>query len=136
MPLTVGINHVTTTTTDLDRLAKFYAEAFGAEKVFERAETDDQPRMAIIYLGGSRYVKVVEDVAAHLARPARRTSVEQFGLAVDSLSDLRQLRERMITAGADVGEIERIPTQWVLHFTDPDGTPLQVCAHARPGDGA
>ena len=78
MPLTVGINHVTTTTTDLDRLAKFYAEAFGAEKVFERAETDDHPRMAIIYLGGSRYVKVVEDVAARSARPAARTSVEQF----------------------------------------------------------
>ena len=42
----------------------------------------------------------------------------------------------MITAGVDVGEIERIPTQWVLHFTDPDGTLLQVCAHAQPGDGA
>jgi hypothetical protein len=24
----------------------------------------------------------------------------------------------------------------VLAFTDPDGTPLQVCAHARPDDAA
>jgi predicted enzyme related to lactoylglutathione lyase len=136
MPLTVGINHVTTTTTDLDRLVRFYAEAFGAEKVFERAESDGYPRMAIIYVGGSRYVKVVEDDAAGAARSGARAATEQFALAVDSYSDLRQLRERMMTAGVDVGEIERIPTQWVLPFTDPDGTPLQVCAHAQPGDGA
>lgn len=59
---------------------------------------------------------------------------ERFGLAVSSHSALRELRERMMGAGAEVGEIERLPTQWVLHFTDPDGTPLQVCAHARSGD--
>jgi hypothetical protein len=61
---------------------------------------------------------------------------ERFGLAVGSLSALRDLRERMVGAGAEIGEVERLPTQWVLAFTDPDGTPLQVCAHARPGDAA
>jgi hypothetical protein len=61
---------------------------------------------------------------------------ERFGLAVDSYSALRELRERMVDAGADADEIERLPTQWVLRFTDPDGTPLQVCAHAQPGDDA
>jgi catechol 2,3-dioxygenase-like lactoylglutathione lyase family enzyme len=140
MPVTVGINHVTTTTTDLDRMVRFYSEMFGAEKVFEGAAADGYPRMAIVELGADRYVKVVE-VQAHRAGSAVRASnthavTERFGLAVGSLSALRDLRERMVGAGAEIGEVERLPTQWVLAFTDPDGTPLQVCAHARPGDAA
>jgi catechol 2,3-dioxygenase-like lactoylglutathione lyase family enzyme len=135
VPLTVGINHVTTSTADLDRLVRFYFETFGAEKVFERAPTDDHARMAIVDLGGSRYLKLVEDKTASRP-PTAVAATEQFGLAVISHSALRDLRERMLGAGAEVGEIERLPTQWVLHFTDPDGTPLQVCAHAVPGDVA
>jgi hypothetical protein len=78
-------------------------------------------------------VKLVEDPAV----PAPNAGVtERFGLAVDSIATLRELRERMLGAGAVLGEIERFPTQWVLAFTDPDGTPLQVCAHARPDDAA
>jgi len=137
--LTVGINHVTTTTADLDRLVRFYFEMFGAEKVFEGPATDDYARMAIVDLGGSRYLKVVEDIAsstgAATRTPTAHAATEQFGLAVGSHSALQELRERMKGAGATVGEIERLPTQWVLRFTDPDGTPLQVCAHAGPGDG-
>ncbi len=140
MPLTVGINHVTASTAHLDRLVRFYFEMFGAEKVFEGAETDNYARMAIVDLGGSRYLKVVEDLAGSTGSatrtPTAHAATERFGLAVGSHSALRDLRERMTGAGAEVGEIERLPTQWVLHFTDPDGTPLQVCAHARPGDVA
>lgn len=137
--MTIGINHVTTTTVDLDRLVRFYAEMFGTEKVFEGAETDDHARMAIVDLGGTRYLKVIEDFAGHTGSATRMpttppAATERFGLAVGSHSALRDLRDRMMSAGADVGKIERLPTQWVLHFTDPDGTPLQVCAHARPGD--
>ncbi|RBM14865.1 VOC family protein [Prauserella sp. PE36] len=134
MPVTSGINHVTTFTTDLDRMARFYSDMFGAEIVFERQATDGHPRTAIVELGGTRYVKFVEDPAYRA--PHTTTAIERFGLAVGSLAILRELRERMAAAGAAIGEIERLPTQWVLPFTDPDGTPLQVSAHARPGDPA
>jgi len=140
VPLTIGINHVTTSTADLDRLVRFYSEMFGAEKAFGGAETDEYARMAIVELGGTRYLKIVEDVAGSTGSatrtPTPHAATERFGLAVGSHSALRDLRERMMGAGAEVGEIERLPTQWVLHFTDPDGTPLQVCAHAQPGDVA
>jgi len=133
--LTVGINHVTTVTADLDRLVRFYVEAFGAEKTFERAETDHHAQMAIVDLGGSGHLKVVEDPTGSTTRtPAAHGASEPFGLAVVTYSALRDLRERMMAAGAEAGEIQRLPTQWVLQLTDPDGTPLQVCAHSRPGD--
>lgn len=74
-------------------------------------------------------MKVVEDGGAQVP-----PTTERFGIAVASVADLRTLRDRMIGAGADVGEITRLPTQWVLGVRDPDGALLQVCAHAAAGD--
>ena len=42
MPITVGFNHVATLTTDLDRLAEFYAKAFDATITFQMEAADDQ----------------------------------------------------------------------------------------------
>jgi catechol 2,3-dioxygenase-like lactoylglutathione lyase family enzyme len=134
MPLTIGINHVTAVTADLDRLVRFYSDMFDAEKVFEGQAANGHPRMAIVELGGTRYVKIVESASVAGAHDSvTRSATERFGLAVGSHDELRDLRDRMIKAGAQVGEIERLPTQWIMRVIDPDGTLLQVCAHARPG---
>ena len=135
MPLTIGINHVTAVTADLDRLVRFYSDMFDAEKVFEGQAANGHPRMAIVELGGTRYVKIVENRSGVPAAEAHaHPATERFGLAVESHQELRDLRDRMIRAGAQVGEIERLPTQWIIQAVDPDGTPLQVCAHVRPQD--
>lgn len=134
MPITVGINHVTIVTIDLDAMVGFYREIFGAEVVFERPATKIEQRMAIVELGADRYLKVVEVSTGDSGLPAP-TTTERFGLAIESLSTLRSLRERLVRAGAAVGEIQRLPTQWVLPFADPDGGSLQACAYIRERDG-
>jgi catechol 2,3-dioxygenase-like lactoylglutathione lyase family enzyme len=107
MPLTIGINHVTAVTADLDRLVRFYSDMFDAERVFEGQATNGHPRMAIVELGGTRYVNIVEDRSS--ARDAgafvsvARPTTERFGLAIESHEELCQLRDRMIKAGARVG---------------------------------
>ncbi|MBK1783745.1 VOC family protein [Prauserella cavernicola] len=129
MPLTSGINHVVAVTSELDRMARFYADAFDARIVFDRAASDDVPRMAIVELGGEgRYLKLVEAEAGRSPRPR----VESFGLAVAGLDELAAVRERALAHELDVSEIERIPTQWILWLRDPDGARIQVCAHASP----
>ena len=60
MPVTQGFNHIATMTADLDRLIKFYADAFGGEVTFEITKTDDHPRMANIELGGGAGLNVFE----------------------------------------------------------------------------
>ena len=47
-------------TADLDRMIKFYADAFGGEVTFEITKTDDHPRMANIELGGGAGLKEVQ----------------------------------------------------------------------------
>jgi catechol 2,3-dioxygenase-like lactoylglutathione lyase family enzyme len=138
MPVTIGFNHVATLTPDLDRLVRFYVDAFGGEVTFEMAATDDHPRMAFIDLGGGAALNAFE-VAEESIVGERRTlggrgPIDHFGLAVDSRATLEGLRERMVAAGAEIGEIQRLGGEWSLFFRDPDGMELEVCAHASTDD--
>jgi catechol 2,3-dioxygenase-like lactoylglutathione lyase family enzyme len=140
MPITVGFNHVATITADLDRLTRFYVDAFDGKVTFEMAATDDHPRMAILDLGGGAALNVFEVTEESIVGERRsmgaRGPIDHFGLAVDSHATLEALRERMVSAGAEIGEIQRLGGEWSLFFRDPDGMELEVCAHAAPGDAA
>jgi catechol 2,3-dioxygenase-like lactoylglutathione lyase family enzyme len=138
MPVTQGFNHIATMTADLDRLIKFYADAFGGEVTFEITKTDDHPRMANIELGGGAGLNVFEvpneSIIGERRTMGGRGPIDHFGIAVDSRATLAGLRERMVAAGAEIGEIQRLGNIWSLFFRDPDGMELEVCAYASPED--
>lgn len=140
MAITAGFNHVATGTPDLDRLIRFYGEAFGARVRFEIPLADDHPRMAIIDLGGGAALNAAEVPAESIVGERRtigqRGAIDHYGLAVDKLSTLETVRERIVAAGGEVGEIQRLGTEWSLFFRDPDGMELEVCAHAAELDDA
>jgi catechol 2,3-dioxygenase-like lactoylglutathione lyase family enzyme len=133
--ITVGFNHVATLTTNLDRLIDFYREAFGAEVTFETPAREDHRRMAIIALGGGAALNVFEVSTGEIIGDQRslghRGAIDHFGLAVDSLATLTSVRERLIAAGAHVGDIQMLGTEWSLFFRDPDGMELEVCSPAE-----
>ena len=138
MPVTQGFNHIATMTADLDRLIKFYADAFGGEVTFEITKSDDHPRMANIELGGGAGLNVFEvpneSIIGERRTMGGRGPIDHFGIAVDSRATLEGLRERMVAAGAEIGEIQRLGNIWSLFFRDPDGMELEVCAYASPED--
>ncbi len=135
MPITTGFNHVATLTKDADRTVRFYRDAFGAEVTFEMAARDDHPRMVILDLGGGAALNVFEvppeeDIIGEQRSQGHRGAIDHFGLAVDSLATLEVVRDRLTAAGADIGEIHRLGSEWSLFFRDLDGMELEVCAHA------
>lgn len=136
MPITNGFNHIATLTTDLDRHAEFYAQVFGAEVTFRTDASGDHPRMFILDLGGGAALNVFEvppeDLIGERRTLGARGAIDHFGLAVDSLAELEAVKQRLIDAGADVGEIQRLGTEWSLFFRDVDGMELEVCAPADP----
>ena len=134
--VTSGFNHVATCTVDLDRTKRFYADAFGAEVSFEMDATPDHPRMAILELGGGAALNVFEVPADSIVGDRRtqggRGPIDHYGIAVDSLQTLEQVKDRLVAAGAEIGEIQQLGPMWSLFFRDPDGMELEVCAPGEP----
>ena len=132
MPLTNGFNHVATLTTDLDRFAAWYGEVFGAVVTYTMDSTPDHPRMFILDMGGGAALNVFEvpanEIIGDRRRQGARGAIDHFGLAVDSLSALESTKERLVAAGADIGEIQRLGGDWSLFFRDVDGMELEVVA--------
>ena len=135
MPITTGFNHVATLTADIDRTVRFYVDAFGAEVTFEMEARGDHPRMSILDLGGGAALNVfevpAEDIIGERRRQGGRGAIDHFGLAVDSLATLEATRDRLRELGADIGEIQRLGSEWSLFFRDLDGMELEVCCHAE-----
>ena len=136
MAVTSGFNHIATVTADLDRTTRFYADAFGAEVTFEMAATPDHPRMAIIDLGGGAALNVFEAPADTIVGDRRtqggRGPIDHYGIAVDTLETLEAVKERLVAAGAEIGEIHELGPMWSLFFRDLDGMELEVCAPGHP----
>ena len=134
MPITTGFNHVATLTTDLDRFASWYGDVFGAEVVHTMDAEGDHPRMFIIDMGGGSALNVFEvppeSIIGERRRIGGRGAIDHFGIAVDGLPDLERIKERLVGAGADIGEIQRLGDEWSLFFRDVDGTELEVCCKA------
>ncbi|MDQ6697553.1 MAG: VOC family protein [Actinomycetota bacterium] len=131
MPVTSGFNHVATLTSDMDRTVDFYKQAFGAEVQFEMEKRSDHPRMVVLDLGAGAALNVFETPAEEIIGDRRRQggrgAIDHYALAVDSLGTLESLRERLVDAGAEIGEIQQLGPVWSLFFRDPDGMELEVC---------
>jgi catechol 2,3-dioxygenase-like lactoylglutathione lyase family enzyme len=134
MPVTRGFNHVATLTTDLDRHADFYQRAFGAEVTFRMDATPEHPRMFILDLGAGAALNVFEvsadEIIGEQRKQGGRGAIDHFAIAVTSLAELEAVKQRLIDAGADIGEIQRLGDEWSLFFRDVDGMELEVCAPA------
>ena len=132
MPLSTGFNHIATLTPDLDRLVRFYTDVFEAEVTFEMAATPDHPRMIILDLGGGSALNVFEvtpeEIIGERRKQGGRGAIDHFGIAVDSPATLEQMRDRLVAAGMDIGDIQQLGGLWSLFFRDPDGMELEVCA--------
>jgi catechol 2,3-dioxygenase-like lactoylglutathione lyase family enzyme len=134
MPISSGFNHIATMTTDLDRFTSWYGDIFDAVVVHEMDARDDHPRMAILDMGGAGALNVFEVTADQIIGDRRtiggRGAIDHFGIAVPDLPTLEKVRDRLVAAGADIGEVQQLGTTWSLFFRDVDGMELEVCAEA------
>ena len=133
MPVTSGFNHVATLTPDMDRIVGFYKAVFGAEVTFEMQARPDHPHMIILDLGGGAALNIFEvdkeTIIGERTQQGGRGAIDHYALAVDSRATLEAVRDRLVQAGADIGEIQRLGGEWSLFFRDPDGMELEVCCH-------
>ena len=132
MPISKGFNHVATLTTDCDRHAEWWGKVFGATVTFQMEKRDDHPRMFILDVGGGAALNVFEvtqdEIIGEQRRQGGRGAIDHFAIAVDTREELEAVKQRLIDAGADIGEIQQLGPEWSLFFRDVDGMELEVCA--------
>jgi catechol 2,3-dioxygenase-like lactoylglutathione lyase family enzyme len=130
MAPTTGFDHVATVTADLDRITAFYQAVFDAHLTFEMAATESHPRMVILDLGGSalNITEQADDtIIGERGTPGARGPIDHYGIGVATRTDLDDTRQRLVDAGIDVGDVQRLGDTWSLFFRDPDGMELEVC---------
>jgi catechol 2,3-dioxygenase-like lactoylglutathione lyase family enzyme len=134
MPISKGFNHVATLTTDCDRHAEWWGKVFGATITFQMERQGDHPRMFILDVGGGAALNVfevsAEEIIGEQRRQGGRGAIDHFAIAVDTREELEAVKQRLIDAGADIGEIQQLGSEWSLFFRDVDGMELEVCAPA------
>ena len=135
MPITSGLNHVATLTTDMELTTRFYADAFEASVMHEIPRSDDHPWMRIIDLGGGAMLNLFAvdagDIIGERRRQGGRGAIDHFALAVPDRGVLEKVQQRLKDAGAqEVGEIQQLGAELSVFFRDPDGMELEVCCPA------
>ncbi len=98
------------------------------------AATEQHPRMVILDLwGGALNIteQPEETIVGQRSRPGARGPIDHYGIAVTTQSDLSEIRQRLVDAGIEVGNIQRLGDTWSLFFRDPDGMELEVAPPPR-----
>jgi catechol 2,3-dioxygenase-like lactoylglutathione lyase family enzyme len=126
-----GVNHIALLTSDIDRLASFYEEVFGAAKVLDLPipEPEGPGRHALISIGagGSLHAFEFSRIAPPPAAPMfQRGRVDHFALNVSDVETFEQLRTKLLSRGDTDGIVTDFGVMRVLTFRDPDGHSIEV----------
>ena len=133
----IGINHVATVSSDLDRLVAFYERVFDAKCLFDEEipfmplrKAGGSARHVFIDLGGPTFLHGWQvqgvDPSAFDGEIFSRGRVDHFSLAVESYAGFERLRERLISEGAADGEVNDFGVMLSFTFVDPDGLWVEV----------
>jgi catechol 2,3-dioxygenase-like lactoylglutathione lyase family enzyme len=126
-------------TRDLDRLAAFYGEVFGAA-LGERSERDLRAGLGFISIGDAAALHVFErhedalgGVPDALAmEPFRRGRIDHFSLAAADLAGFAEARDRLIAVGASDGTVVDFGPLVSVFFIDPDGYGVELSLAKTP----
>lgn len=126
-----GVNHITFLTSDLDQLAAFYEEVFGARKLMELPvpEPEGPGRHALITLGNGATLHAFELAPTQppAARPMfQRGRIDHFALNAADRETFEQLRDELLSRGLTDGDVTDFGVLRVLTFTDPDGHSVEL----------
>jgi catechol 2,3-dioxygenase-like lactoylglutathione lyase family enzyme len=128
MPLLNGIHHVTSVTSDIDRLIRFYQHIFEAPVLLDLDE--DGLRHAFVQLGPHTVLHPFQvpgvDVPQGNTPMFERGRLDHVALHASSENAFRELRRRLVETGATDGIVTDMGSLLIFSFSDPDGAQYEV----------
>lgn len=136
--LIAGIDHVSTATTDVDRLLAFYKDHFELEPMAGFPLTGgDGRKIALIPLSDGIMLQATEVASLPAPEPIDPPGAVFFGVSrfdhcsfrASSEEAFEDLRIRLVNAGASTGTVLSSGDLRFFRFTDPDGWFAEVVWH-------
>ena len=132
MKCAVHLGHVAVTTSDLDRLRRFYEATLGLKLVaIDSAPKGAARRTGVFGTDDTIALIAFEVLDAEMASVAdvgQRGPIDHFSFRVETQADFRAVTDRLVAAGATDGAqcaTRRGPFH-VVGFCDPDGRRLNL----------
>lgn len=134
MALLNGVHHLAILTADMDRLIAFYAQVFDARLLLDMEE--EGLRHAFIELGPVTVLHPFQIPGVEVPQGPvpifTRGRLDHFALNASSEEAFREVRQRIIAAGAGDGTVTDVGPILSMTFTDPDGSEHEV-TWSKPG---
>jgi lactoylglutathione lyase len=121
----VRFGHVALRTADVERILRWYADAFGAKKVFHAPREGERQELMFLEFAKGQYIEIFTNGKPRIEQPADTVGYQHFCLTIDDIDEtLRHL------AGMGVHP-QRPPREGRSHYriafiSDPDGNVIEL----------
>jgi len=110
--------------TDMDRMVDFYTQVMGLKVTDRGVARNFNTEVAFLSANPEQH----HQLALATGRPADATfsTVMQTSFMIDSLDDLRTIRERALANGATGMRATNHGNAWSIYFKDPEGNTVEA----------
>ena len=121
------LTHVGIYVRDMDKMRRFYTEVFGLTVTDSGGPPDFHLDMAFMSADPGEHHQFVlvggrpEDATANVA--------QQVSFLVQSLDELRTMRDRIVAAGLKIGRTITHGNAWSIYFSDPEENTVELYVH-------
>ena len=83
----VRFGHVALRTSDVERIVRWYDEAFGAKKVFHALRHGERQELMFLEFAKGQYIEIFTKGKPRIAQPADAIGYQHFCLVVDDIDE-------------------------------------------------
>jgi catechol 2,3-dioxygenase len=121
------LTHMAIFVWDMPKMRQFYTDVFGLTVTDEGRHTAAPVDMVFMSADPGEHHQFV--LVSGRPEDAKFNVTQQMSFLVDSLDQLREMRDRMVTAGLDISRSVTHGNAWSIYFNDPEGNQIEVYVH-------
>ncbi len=127
MALKPQLTHMAIFVWDMPKMRQFYTDVFGLTVTDEGRHTSAPVDMVFTSADPMEHHQFV--LVSGRPEDVQFNVTQQMSFLVDSLDELRAMRERVVAGGLEISRSVTHGNAWSIYFNDPEGNQIEVYVH-------